>query len=250
MGELTVLGSSGAWPEAGRACSGFLFRDGGTRIVLDLGYGTVSRLLEHCPDGAVDAVVITHEHPDHCADLSALARVRHYRAAGEPRVPLYCPPGVLDVLTAAEPTIDPSAVFDVCPLDGRATWRIGERIADRIDALAVPVPHHVPAVGVRLHGPSATVAYTGDTGPSDVLTELGAGADLFVAEATLTDPEAPPARLLTAEQAAGAARAAGASRLLLTHFWPGADRADAVRRARAVFGGPVLAAHEGLVLTV
>ncbi len=45
MSHVTVLGSCGAWPEPGRACSGFLLGHNGLRIVLDLGYGTVARLL-------------------------------------------------------------------------------------------------------------------------------------------------------------------------------------------------------------
>src|SRR5688500_14895674 len=65
MREVTVLGSCGAFPELGRACSGFAVDWDGYRLVLDLGYATLPRLLRHWPDGAVDAVVITHEHPDH-----------------------------------------------------------------------------------------------------------------------------------------------------------------------------------------
>jgi len=43
--RLVVLGSCGAWPEPGRACSGFVVEHAGARIVLDLGYGTLPRLL-------------------------------------------------------------------------------------------------------------------------------------------------------------------------------------------------------------
>src|SRR5262249_18628326 len=56
MRRLTVLGSCGAWPEAGRACSGFLVEYDGFRLVLDLGYATLPRLLARCPGGEVDAV--------------------------------------------------------------------------------------------------------------------------------------------------------------------------------------------------
>jgi ribonuclease BN (tRNA processing enzyme) len=75
---LVVLGASGARPSAGQACSGFLLEWDGMRIVLDLGYGTLPPLLCHVPDGGVDAVVVTHEHADHCVDLHGLFRVRHY----------------------------------------------------------------------------------------------------------------------------------------------------------------------------
>src|SRR6202012_1556923 len=53
--QLTVLGSCGAFPEPGRACSGFAIDWDGYRLVLDLGYATLPRLLAHWPHGTVDA---------------------------------------------------------------------------------------------------------------------------------------------------------------------------------------------------
>jgi len=53
---------------------------------------------------------------------------------------------------------------------------------------------------------------------------------------------------MTAAEAARAAR--GARRLVLTHFWPGSDRAVSVREAEAEFDGEVIAADEGLVLSL
>ncbi len=144
--RVTVLGGCGAYPEPGRACSGFLVEWNGFRVVLDLGYATLPRLLAHCPDGAVDAVVVTHEHPDHCVDLHGLFRLRFYGHPATPRLPLYCTPGVLTRLGGLEPEVDLRAVFDVHELPG--THRVGP-----FDLTGVPLPHHVPAVGVRL-GPS------------------------------------------------------------------------------------------------
>lgn len=62
MRQVTVLGSCGAFPEPGRACSGFAVDWDGYRLVMDLGYATLPRLLAHWPDGVLDAVAITHEH--------------------------------------------------------------------------------------------------------------------------------------------------------------------------------------------
>lgn len=247
--RLTVLGSCGAWPEAGRASSGFLVEYDGFRVVLDLGYATQPRLLALCPDGAVDAVVITHEHPDHCVDLSALYRARYY-AAGQPavagpkpRCPLYCPPGVLDRVGQLEPRGDLTEVFAPYSLPG--DYRVGP-----FELTSVPLPHHVPNAGVRLAAPGLTVAYTGDTGPDPVLATLGAGADLYIIEAThQSTPSSGGARYLsTAREAGEWAAAAGATRLMLTHFWPGQDRAVSVAQAAEVFPGPVLAAEEGLTV--
>lgn len=239
MTGLTVLGSCGAWPESGRACAGFLLEHDGYRLVLDLGYATLPRLLELCPDGEVDAVIVTHQHPDHCVDVSALARVRYY--SDKPPIPLYCPPGVVDVLRALEPRPDPATVFDVQDL--ATATAVGP-----FDLTTVDLPHYVTNLGVRLSGPSVTIAYTGDSGPTDALRKLSDGADLFIADATLQGPppRTEPRYLMTAEEAA--TYATGARRLLLTHFWPGSDRSVSLAEASAVYGGEVLVADEGLVV--
>ena len=94
MRRLTVLGGCGAWPEPGRACSGFLLEHDGFRVVLDLGYGTLPRLLALLGSTRADglgAVVVTHDHPDHVVDLHGLFRARLYDGQQLPRISLYAP---------------------------------------------------------------------------------------------------------------------------------------------------------------
>lgn len=243
MRQITVLGSCGAYPEPGRACSGFLVEWDGFRLVLDLGYATLPRLLSHCPDGDVDAVVVTHEHPDHCIDLHGLFRMRFYGGGGEARLPLYCPPGVLTRLGGLEPEADLRAVFDPHDLPGE--YRVGP-----FELSGVPLPHYVPDVGVRLRSGHIVIAYTGDTGPDPLLAELGRDSDLYIVDATDREGELRQSRrnLLTSSEAGLWARRAGARRLILTHFWPGNDRVAALAAARSAFGGQVLLAEEDLVV--
>lgn len=236
--NLTVLGSCGAYPEPGRACSGFAVESAGFRLVLDLGYGTLSRLLDLWPDG-VNAVVITHEHPDHCADLHGLFRMYHYGRLG--RLPLYCPPGVLERLQGLEPEVALGEVFDVHPLPG--AHAVGP-----FELTGLVLPHFVPNAGVRLTS-DRVLAYTGDTGPDEALAALGRDADLFIVEAT-DRPGDTSGLLMTAAEAGRWAANAGARRLMLTHFWPGNDRDTAVAAAGKAFDGEVLAATEGMSLLV
>lgn len=106
ISQLTVLGSCGAWPEPGRACSGFLLEHDEFRVAIDLGYGTLPRLLSllGSPYAAgLDAIVVTHEHPDHMLDLQPLFRARRLgRHRGLPPLPLYAPAGVLDAVARVE----------------------------------------------------------------------------------------------------------------------------------------------------
>ncbi|WP_026414576.1 MBL fold metallo-hydrolase [Actinomadura oligospora] len=246
MRQVTVLGSCGAFPESGRACSGFAVDWDGFRVVLDLGYGTLPRLLAHWPDGVVDAVVITHEHPDHCVDLHGLFRVWFYgRPAPAAKVPLYCPPGVLERLQGLEPDVELESVFDVHSLPG--VHRVGPFTLSGFE-----LPHYVPNAGVRLQDEVATLAYTGDTAPHPLLADLGRDADLFIVEATDRDGETerPGRNLMTSAEAGHWARRAGARRLMLTHFWPGNDRAASVAAASEAFENDVLAADEGLTVTL
>ncbi|WP_086668984.1 MBL fold metallo-hydrolase [Lentzea kentuckyensis] len=244
MRQITVLGSCGAFPEPGRACSGFAVDWDGYRLVLDLGYATLPRLLAHWKDGAIDAVAITHEHPDHCVDLHGLFRMRLYGGAAE-RLPLYCPPGVLDRLSGLEPDVDLEAVFDLHPLPG--SYRAGP-----FELTGLPLPHFVPNAGIRLQTGEIALAYSGDTGPDAALAELGRDADLFIVEATdrAGETQRSDRNLMTSAEAGRWARLAGARRLMLTHFWPGNDREVSLAAARAEFDGEVLAAEEELVVAL
>lgn len=149
--------------------------------------------------------------------------------------------GVLDVLRALEPRPDPATVFDIRDL-GEAKEIGPFRLETAL------LPHYVTNLGVRLSTPDLTIGYTGDSGPGPEVAELANGADLFIADATLhgPSPTTTPRYVMTATEAATAAT--GAKRLLLTHFWPGSDRAISVAEASLVFGGEVIAAEEGLVI--
>jgi ribonuclease BN (tRNA processing enzyme) len=250
--RLTVLGGCGAWPEPDRACAGFLLEHAGATVAIDLGYGTAPRLLaalgSAVADG-LDAVIISHHHPDHMVDLHALLRARWFGRRGGAAIPLYAPDGVVTRLIELEDgdRTAVSRVFDWHPIPAPP------QAAGPFRLESVLLPHYVPNAGVRLSAPGLTIAYTGDTGPSPALAELGRSARLFIADATSRDeqpgsPAAAEALNLTAAQAGQAAADAGAGALLLTHFWPGSDRQASRADAAAAFSGQILLADEGTVI--
>jgi ribonuclease BN (tRNA processing enzyme) len=249
-----VLGSCGAWPEPGRACAGFLLEHDGFRIVLDLGYGTLPRLLSALGSvtaSGLDAVIATHDHPDHVVDLHGLFRARLYDGRHEPRVALYAPEQVVERLVRLEDTdrVAAEEVFAWQPLPA-AAYDVGPF---RLESCALP--HYVLNAGVRLSSPALTVAYTGDSGPDPALAEIGRDADLFIVDATDRDQQAgdppgprPSAMNMTAREAGEAAVAAGARRLMLTHFWPGNDRGRSRAAAAEAYSGEIPLAEEGAVV--
>jgi len=243
--RLTVLGGCGAWPAAGQACSGYLVEQDGFRLLVDLGFATVLRLLERVTANQIDAVFISHGHPDHCADLNPLLRARALRDDPPAPLPLYALPGALDAVLGLD---QPGMLTDAYVLNEFAAdglFDIGPfRAQTRL------LPHWVPNAGLRLAADDRLLAYTGDTGPSPDVVELARDADLLLAEATYVDrvPEDSRRYLSSASQVGRQAANASAGRLLLTHLWPETDPAAAIAAAGDQYDGEVGVATSGMVV--
>jgi ribonuclease BN (tRNA processing enzyme) len=213
--------------------------------VVDAGYATVPRLLQWITADEVDAVFITHGHPDHCADLNPLLRARVYTDDPAPApLPVYAPPGALDAVLALEPSPWLNTARTVHELTEGAL-EIGPFAAEtRL------LPHFVPNLGVRLTAGGRTIAYTGDTGPSPEIANLGRDADVLIAEATFVDevPGESASALSSARQAGQHAADAETVKLLLTHLQPGTDPDAACAAAAGNYAGEIAVATEDLVI--
>ncbi|GAA4961189.1 ribonuclease BN (tRNA processing enzyme) [Nonomuraea thailandensis] len=244
--RLTVLGGCGAWPGAGQACSGYLVEDEGFRVLLDPGYATLPRLLALMGAAEVDAVLVTHGHPDHCADLNPLLRARALAGEPAPPLPVHAPPGALDAVMALDKPRMLAAALTRHDLRPGLACELGPFRLDVFD-----LPHHVPNAGLRLTGAAGRViAYTGDTGPSTELVSLAKDADLLLAEATYPErvPEEDAPYLSSARDAGHTAASAGAARLLLTHLWPDTSAEPALAAAEASYAGELSVATAGVTV--
>jgi ribonuclease BN (tRNA processing enzyme) len=221
--RLTVLGRSPARPNPGEACAGYLVEGGGARVLLDIGPGVVAQLLIQRHPDELDAVVVSHMHPDHMLDLVTLRYVYPWRSVPrDQRLRVIVPPGSTEQLTDLARGVGSSRhleeAFDLSEHDGRSPMAFGG-----MTLTPVETQHFIPCWGFRAEADDRLIAYTADTGPCEALHELATDADLLVSEATLRsvdeDAAPPQARghLLPAE-AGAAARFAGARRLLLTHL--------------------------------
>ena len=156
--RLTVLGGSAASPNAGMGCAGLLVQTDRTRLVLDLGPGTLQELRRHTDFRTLDAVIVSHMHVDHVLDLLALRHALAYNPLPAPApVPIWLPPGGSELLTQA------TAPFDACDEPGRfaATVKVAEYdparplpVGDVIVTFA-PATHYIPAWAIRVQPPRA-----------------------------------------------------------------------------------------------
>jgi ribonuclease BN (tRNA processing enzyme) len=202
--RLTVIGCSPAWPNPGAAQSGYLL-EGEGRLLIDCGPGVLSRLREREPWPSVDAIVLTHTHLDHTADLVGWlwgALMGPGRGRRQPE--LWVPPGGLEL----EERLPEAFAIREYAVDSEF-----EAAGFRISAHDV---NHPNGHGLRISDGTRLLAHSGDSGPTDALVELARAADLFLCEATQAEDE-PASMHLRASDALAVAEAAGARRLVLIH---------------------------------
>lgn len=226
--EVTVLGCCGSYPGPGGACSGYLVRADGTTVWLDAGSGTLANLQRHVALAEVDAVVLTHEHPDHWSDLQGYWVACTY-ALERRGVPVYAPAGLRERLSDH---VEPAFSWQVVA-DGHRV-RIGS-----LDVRFSRTDHPPETLAVRVDGAGRSLAYSADTGPGWSFASLGTGIDLGLCEATYLADREGTAGHLSARQAGAMARDAGLARLVLTHVWPTVAPEATEAEASAAYGGPV-----------
>lgn len=231
---LTVLGCSGSFAGPGGACSGYLVDDGTTRVWVDAGSGTLANLQRHLPVDQVDAVVVSHEHPDHWSDIEGWNNVLHY-VLGRRGFPVYAPAGL-----RRRTFHDTSRQIDWHDVTDGDTVSVGS-----MNFTFSRTDHGPETLGMRIDGGGRSLGYSADTGPAWSLEALGDGLDLALCEATLGTEKEGTLQHLSARQAGVSARAAGAGRLVLTHLWATLDPERSRHEGSDAFGAPADVATVG-----
>ena len=184
--ELTVLGSSGTWPNADTATSGYLVQHDGFNLWMDAGTGTLANLQQYIDIPDLHAIVISHEHPDHFVDLYPAFYAWHYGELGEPGFPVFVPTDFsqrLADLVSIDSQVAMRTAFAFTEVAPGEAFEIGP-----FRVKTEPMAHlGLPALGFRVAVDGQVLAYTGDTGPTHHVEVLARDADLLLAEATWQD---------------------------------------------------------------
>jgi ribonuclease BN (tRNA processing enzyme) len=241
--RLTVLGSAGTMPGPMRACASYLVEQDGYRLLLDCGNGSLGNLLQVVSPADIDAVLISHQHLDHWADLFGLYYARWFDDGCHSSVPVYGPRGLADFISQVLPPGD-STFRDVCAFEVASA---GDRL--ELGPLAVTLHaanHPVETLMSRVEADGVVLTYSADTAPTDELVRAAGSADLLIADATWRGSPGlmPPGVHMTASQAGEHAQAAGARRLLASHLLASHDPRVVAADASACFDGPVTTAQD------
>lgn len=234
---LDVVGAGPAFTDrAGATGAAYLVRADQTAILLDLGQGSFPRLAGLMDPGTLDAVVVSHLHPDHFIDLVSL---RHYLRWG-PRHPrrvcVLGPTGLGDRLDAlhAEPG------FSAAALDIEAL-RPGFRAIGSLGLQSAQVTHAGESFGFRVAAPEGSgLVYSGDCGrASDLEALIQPGDDLLCEVSFGPGPVPGDAAHLDGPSVGELASRTGVARVLLTHLLMRFDPGETIASVQARFGGPV-----------
>ncbi|MGI9584293.1 MAG: MBL fold metallo-hydrolase [Acidimicrobiia bacterium] len=248
--QLTVLGSNASSPSRTNAASGYLVQWDGVSIWMDAGPGTFMRLAEVIDPGLLDAVVLSHSHVDHCADVVGLYGYLAYGPSGPTPVPVYAPEGSRELLAAFARADDDHVFHQV--LDFREVGP-GDRVSIGTGEMTFGAAvHPVPAVGIRIDADGGSLVYSGDTGPGGDLLSLAADASTFLCEATLDGARGPSTYEfhMTAAEAGDIASWSGAGQLILTHIPSIRDIDLMIAEAAGSFQGQIEYAAPGSVFEI
>ncbi|TLS38087.1 MBL fold metallo-hydrolase [Pseudalkalibacillus caeni] len=238
--EVTVLGPWGGFPAASEASAGYLIQDKGFNLLVDCGSGVLSQLQKYIAVKDLHAVIISHYHPDHVADIGVLYHGRLIESqVGEklPPLPIYGHPydqkgfGELSHRSYTEgKAYDPNKELHVGPF----TITFQE------------TKHPVKCYAMRITNGEKTVVYTADSAYLEAFNRLADNADLFICECNLySDMDGSKMGHMNSTDAAKIARDAGVRTLMLTHLPHFGDLEDLVNDAKQTYDGNVMLAESG-----
>ncbi len=265
MIELTLLGTGSPIPDPNRAGPSTLVRAGGQVFLVDCGRGVLQRAAAiGVGANALSALLLTHLHSDHIADLGDVLITRWVTTfAPDPSpLPIIGPPGTAEVVEATLRAFGPDIGYRIAhhadltappPVEVREHTKGQVWDRDSVSIRVAPTDHRpvAPTIGFRIESDGASVVLAGDTVPCHSLDNLATRADALVNTVIRKDLISliPQQRIKdicdyhsSVQEAAATAKRAGVRTLVLTHYVPAiAPGQEEQWRALAAaeFDGPV-----------
>ena len=245
MARLIILGSGAALPDASRDNTYMVIEGRESSILIDCAGSPLPKLQAVGVDlDALDALIVTHHHPDHIYGVPPLLLGLWLYGRRRP-FHIFGPPKSIAALASIMETLEWQDWPDMMPVAfHEVEMREGCRVIEwpEFDIITTPVKHHVPTIAVKAvsRGSGKAVVYSSDTEPCDALARLGQGADILIHECT-----GDYAGHSTPAQAGAMARRCGVGKLVLIHFTALDNELEGLRRAaEAEFDGPVELAED------
>lgn len=248
--ELIVLGAGPSYTDRpGATGASYLLRRGERSLLLDLGQGSFPRLAGLVDPALLDAILISHLHPDHFIDLVALRHYLRWEAPSGRRVRVIAPSGLDQRIDAlhGEPGFTAEA------LDVEAL-RPGHLTIGPFEVDAGLVTHTTSSFAFRVGGDDPAgpgLVYSGDCGRAEDLESLIRPGDALLSEVSFgPGPVVEGANHLDGPMVGALATRTGVGRVLLTHLQMGFDRDETIASVRATFDGRVDLVDPGFATSI
>jgi ribonuclease BN (tRNA processing enzyme) len=211
--KITVIGCWGGYPAKNEASSGYLLEYEDYRILLDCGSGVLSQLQNHMKPEDLDAVVLTHYHADHVADIGVLQHavlIQQILGSTKKTIPIYGH-------TLDEPEFEKLTYKEITKGVGYS-----ENEPVKIGPLTftfMKTKHPVPCFAMRVEAKGQAIVYTGDSSYMEEMAEFAKDANVLLCESNFYgDMDGSGAGHMTAREAGRIAVKADVQLLLLTHL--------------------------------
>ncbi|TFJ93549.1 MBL fold metallo-hydrolase [Lentibacillus salicampi] len=239
--KLTIIGFWGGYPAPDGATSAYLLEKDDFTLLIDIGSGSLSKLQSNKHVMDLDAVILSHYHHDHVADIGVLQYawlVQSYIQENSEVLPIYGHTEDLDGFNALTHkntegiAYDPAAALEVGPFS----------------ITFLKTVHPVPCFGMRITDGETTIVYTADTAFKEEWYDFAKDADLLITDCNFyEDQDASAAGHMTSQEGAMVAEEANVNELILSHLPQYRDNNDLVKEAGRYFSGKVQLAKEGLI---
>ncbi|MRH44162.1 MBL fold metallo-hydrolase [Aquibacillus halophilus] len=239
--KLTVIGYWGAYPAKGSATSCYLLEKDGFSCLLDCGSGALSRLQLFKDVMDIDAVVLSHYHNDHIADIGVLQYswlVQNYINNTEEILPIY---GHVEDKHGFENLTH--NFTEGIPYDPEGTLNVGP-----FSFTFMKTEHPASCYAMRITDGEKTIVYTADSSYTKDFIPFSEAADLLITDCNFYEgQDGNKPGHMTSKEGAEIASKAGVKQLVLSHHPHFGNRADLLIQAKKYFDGTTYLAEEGLI---
>lgn len=251
---VTILGSGTCVPSLTRSSCSVLVETGESKILLDSGAGTIHRLLEAgVTIFDITHIFYSHFHPDHMSELVQFLFANKYAGGPGRKIPLVITAGegfkrFYQGLKQVFEWIEwEPGMLDIIELDVTGPDSAGFR---DFSVKSMPMRHNPESLGYRITDLSeCAMVYSGDTDYHEPLITLARHANLLICESSFPD-ELKTRGHMTPGLAGKIAEAAGAEKLVLTHFYPECDGVDIEKQCKNAYSGALILAEDLMKIEV
>lgn len=239
--KLTIIGCWGSYPAPGEATSAYLLEEDNFSLLIDAGSGSLSQLQHYKNVMDINAIILSHYHQDHIADIGVFQYAwltRAYLTGNNNVLPIYG--HIEDMNGFAKLThhysegksYDPNEILNIGPFS----------------ITFIKTKHPVPCYGMRITDGKSVLVYTADTSYQDEWISFCENADLLITDCNFyAEQDGNAAGHMTSVEGAKIAEKSEAKALLLSHLPQFGNLNQLKREASHYYSGDIHLAKSGFV---